>query len=112
MLFFIWAAEDMYKGLHGIEDYGVFDCPDVEEANRTGLEMSEGVIESYGLEKEYYDYDYEEGEEIPLDYSEGTLWEIYKVKDEYVTMGIDRLNSICRRDSDGFIDEYTEEVDF
>ena len=114
MLFYIWAGEDMYQGLHGIEDYGVFDCFDIEDANRRGLEMSEEVIVSYGLEKEYYDcYDeVEDDEDIEFDYGEHTMWEIRKIKDEYVELGEDELNALCRRDPDGFVEKFTEEVDF
>lgn len=109
MLFYIWAAEDSYEGLHGIEDYGVFNCRDVEEAKYRGLEMSLDVIESYGIEDQY---DYEDGDDIDAVCREHTVWEIRKIKDEYSNMTAAELDAICCPDPDSFIEEYTEEVDF
>ena len=112
MLFYIWAAEDYYQGLHGIENYGVFDCRDVTEANNMGLEMSIEVIDSYNLINDYSDYgDWDEDTE-EYDYGDHLLWEIFKIKDEYVNMGAEELNRICRNDPDDFVKKYTEEVDF
>lgn len=111
MLFYIWAAEDMYQGLHGIEDYGVFECKDIEEADYIGCEMSLDVISSYGLECQYYD-DEEEDDDVEYDCREHTVWEVFKIKDEYVDLGINELNALCRQDPKEFVEKFTEEVDF
>ena len=109
MLFYIWAGEDMYEGLHGIENYGVFNCRDGEEAEYQGLEMSLDVIESYGIDDQY---DYEDGDDVDAVCREHTMWEVRKIKDEYVELGEDELNALCCQDPDGFVEKFTEEVDF
>lgn len=52
--YFIWAAEQMYEGLHGIEDRRVVETLSYEDACDWANEMSIGVIESY-CEEEYRD---------------------------------------------------------
>lgn len=105
MLYYIWAAEDSYNGLHGIETYGVYECSDLEEANNTGLELSYQIIENFSSHLYYYN---DEDEEL----GQHTVWEVRKIKDEYSNMTAAELDVICCPDPDGFIEEYTEEVDF
>lgn len=109
MLFYIWAAEDTYQGLHGMENYGVFDCWDREDADNRGLEMSLEVISSYGLEGQY---DCEDGDDIDAVCCEHTLWEVFKIKDEYVDLGVNELDALCCQDPKDFVKKFTEEVDF
>ena len=61
MIFAIHAYEDRYGGLHGIEDW---DFAEAESENDEILaeiaeEMCAAIVESYGLEEEYFD-DYED----------------------------------------------------
>lgn len=52
--YFIWAAEQMYEGLHGIETRRVVENLSYEDACNWANEMSIEVIESY-CEEEYRD---------------------------------------------------------
>ena len=47
MLYFIYAKEGMYEGLHGIYDYGLYDCGSYQEACSIGAELSRKVIDTY-----------------------------------------------------------------
>lgn len=54
MYYFIFAAEDMYRGLHGIYDYDMVECIDYNEACEIGCEMSRYVIDSYIRPEDIY----------------------------------------------------------
>ena len=93
--YFIWAAEDMYSGLHGMETRAVIECPSIEQAYNYAQEMSLDVIESY-CEDEYRDMvnddglDYEDeelaeeafGERLYELKCEHTLWVVIEVDEE------------------------------
>lgn len=65
----IHAYDQMYGGLHGIEDYGVITVDSIEEAEEYGLEMSYDVINSYSdIYKEFEDS--AEADEIERDSDE------------------------------------------
>lgn len=104
MLVFIHAFEEMYQGLHGIEDMRVVEVQSMAEADDWGREMSCGVIESYGLNEEY---GYEEDDE-EMDYREHMAWCVFRIKDEYVGLGEEELERLaCRvHGAEGFIDKY------
>lgn len=48
MRVYIYACDNMYGGLHGIDDYGIFEVADMREADTIGEQLSRDVIESYG----------------------------------------------------------------
>lgn len=48
MRVYIYACDNIYGGLHGMEDYGVFEVANMHEADDIGEEMSRGVLDSYG----------------------------------------------------------------
>ena len=95
--YFIWAGEQMYGGLHGIETRRVVECPSYESACDWAQEMSIEVIESY-CEEEYRDmvddevnqncYDTEDEYEEAFDERlgdlkcENTCWIVTEVDEE------------------------------
>ena len=92
----IYACEDMYHGLHGIEDIGVVEVATIQEADDWGREMSEGVLESFGMEDEYED----EGNWYN-DIGEALEWYVYHINEDVAkdisTEELDRIaNSLGR----------------
>ena len=47
MLYFIYAKEGLYEGLHGVYDYGLYDCDSYKNACDIGAELSREVIDAY-----------------------------------------------------------------
>ena len=99
MYYFIFAAEDMYRGLHGVYDYDMIDCADYDEACQIGCDMSRDVIESYMRPEDVYytpedfcdEYGYDEWDDSyqseyyeALDEACGDFiyYEVYPVKPE------------------------------
>lgn len=109
MRVFVYACEDMYHGLHGIEDMRVVEVDSIEEADEYGMEMSTGVIESYDTLADYEYEDDEDYEEALLDARE---WYVYPIDEEKAkglsTEELDRLAS--RKGCDLFVEEYCGEV--
>ena len=100
MKVFIYATEELYQGLHGIEALEVVEIENLKEAEWIGQEMAESLIVEYGLEDEYE----ESGIEYELNYS------IYAIADEYAGMTIDELNQIAEREGyEDFIAQYCGE---
>lgn len=61
----IHAYENIYGGLHGIENYAVVEVDDLEEAEAYGVEMSIDVINSYhNIIEEFYESAEADGLEI------------------------------------------------
>ena len=100
---FIYACENSYGGLHGIEDMTVTEVSDLKVADEIGRDMSLGVIESYGLAEEY-----EEEDEVEYDTDENTCWEIYKIKDGICISTSELDAECCNLGKEGFIEEYCE----
>ena len=108
--YFIWAGEQMYEGLHGIETRRVVECSSYENACGWAQEMSFEVIESY-CEDEYRDmvddevnrddYDTEDEYEEAFDERlgglkcENTCWIVTEVDEEKAsgisTQELDRM---------------------
>jgi len=120
MKYFLYAAENMYQGLHGIEDYCLIDTDDYDTAVSEAEDMSISVMESYSsimedLEDtaaEVYERDSEEYDEY-LDelMRENTYYIIYVLQDEYEDMTdkevYDKVNELG---IDEFIETYCEEA--
>ena len=49
MLYVIYAADQIYQGLHGMHDYSIYDCDTISEAEDIGIENSIQVINSYSI---------------------------------------------------------------
>ena len=120
--YFIWAAEQMYEGLHGIETRRVVECPSYEDACDWANEMSIEVIESY-CEEEYRDrvddtidfHDYDNGEDywdafddLLCDLkSENTCWIVTEVDEEKASgISTQELDNMFCWDPDGTIEKY------
>lgn len=80
MRVFIYACEQMYGGLHGIEDKRVVEVDSFEEANEYGEEMSRDVIESYDTLGDFDEYEDEEAYEEA--FLENREWHIYPINEE------------------------------
>ena len=106
MRVYIYACETTYGGLHGMNNCGVFEVRDIDEANEIGYDMSEGVIESYGLEDEYFEE--EELEEGLYSIGEYTDWYVCAIDEEKCkNMSIQELDILtARHDYETFIEEY------
>ena len=120
--YFIWAGEQMYEGLHGIETRRVVECPSYESACDWAQEMSFEVIESY-CEDEYRDmvddevnrddYDTEDEYEEAFDERLGGLkcenicWIVTEVDEEKASgISTQELDRMFCWDPDGTIEKY------
>lgn len=120
MKYFIYAAENMYQGLHGMEDYRLIDTDDYDTVVAEAIDMSISVMESYSsimedLEEtaeKVYERDSEEYEDY-LDglMQENTYYVIYALQDEYEDMDDENVyDKVQHLGIDEFIETYCEEV--
>lgn len=111
-LYAIHAFENIYCGLHGIENFLVVECLNDKEAEECAIEMSYEVMDSYNrVDEELLDYigiDYddidnhiEEYEEVR---AENTAYEVWEVKD--TMKSLDELNELFYNDTEDFIEKY------
>ncbi|MBR4314330.1 MAG: hypothetical protein IKP66_05415 [Lachnospiraceae bacterium] len=120
MKYFIYAAENMYQGLHGMEDYRLIDTDDYDTAVAEAIDMSISVMEDYSsimedLEDtaaEMYERDSEEYDEYLDELTrENTYYIIYTLKDEYKDMTDEEMyNKVYQSSVDTFIETYCEEA--
>lgn len=96
------VVEDIYQGLHGIEEIGLFDLPDNLTKEKIEKDCNEycspivgDLIISYGLEEEY------EGEECWSGY-----WTCYKIRDDVKLSEWALDNELSMMGFDLFADEY------
>ena len=110
MRVFVYACEDTYHGLHGIEDMRVVEVESVEEANEYGMEMSGDIIESYDTLGDFDDYDNEEDYEEA--FFESREWYIYPIDEEKAKdISTDELNKLaCNLGHEYFIRDYCDEM--
>ena len=99
---FIYACEDFYGGLHGIEDMTVTEVSDLKAADEIGRDMSLGVIESYSIREKYGE------EDVEYDGDEGSCWEIYKIREDISISTRDLDAECCRLGKEYFIKQYCE----
>ena len=98
MKVFIYATEGIYQGLHGVEALEVTEVDNLKEAGYYAVEMALDLIDDYGLEEEYEEFEPE------LNYS------IYAIADEYLGVSITDLNDIAEREGhEDFIRDYCGE---
>lgn len=97
MVVMIYAYENIFCGLHGINTGGVFEVKNEAEANDIGESMAYDVIESYG--HIFEDYDSEEVEE-------GIEWEVWPIRDNTGLSVRELDREFARLGRDLFIDEY------
>lgn len=102
--YLIVTQEDMYQGEHGIEDWTIEDCANVQEAFAIGREMSLDLIDSYDG---FYN-SYKENAEYWADQEEedGKFLSI-EAREEYIANAIeeqreDAVYCMCWKLSDKF----------
>ena len=101
MKVFIYAYEDYYGGLHGINDMCVCDVDSLNEIDKRGACMAQEVVDSYS-------YLFEDECDDEDDDSISLCWEAYKIKDD-VTLSINELDKICNKLGNKlFIEEYCD----
>lgn len=121
----IWAIrayDEFYSGLHGMENYEIFEGTE-EEADECGREMSYEVIESYSdiydsleddvkqyCEEEGFDYD-ENGEEVEdireEVYGADTAWDIHELDvTKLPTLDFNELDNMFYNNPDEFLELY------
>lgn len=110
MRVFIYACEDMYHGLHGIEDMRVVEVGSIEEADEYGMEMSGDVIDTYDTLGDFEEFEDEEAYEEA--FLEAREWYIYPIDEEKAKgKSTEELGKIASEwGSDWFIKEYCGEV--
>lgn len=119
MKYFIYAAEDMYQGLHGMEDYLLIDS-DYDTAVAEAENLSMSVMESYpsimedieDTAKEVYEKDSEEYDDYLNELiRENIYYIIYALQDEYEDMDEDEVyHKVQQLGIDEFIETYCEEA--
>lgn len=103
MRVFVYAYENIYCGLHGINSMGVFEVDDLDEANDIGKELSYEVIESFSGVFDSYD---------EIEVQEGVEWEVYRIRSEFDNKSTHELDHICATlDVESFVEEYCEHED-
>ena len=110
MRVFIYACENTYQGLHGIEDMRVVEVSSVEEANEYGMEMSRDVIETYDTLGDFEEFEDEEAYEEA--FLEAREWYVYLIDEEKAKgKSTEELDEIASEwGSDWFIEEYCGEM--
>lgn len=112
MRVFIYACEDFYEGLHGVNTYGVVEVDNLKEINDYGREWSEEIIDSYNCIENYCD-DYEDidSEDYYDICIEHLMWSAWKIRDD-VTESTSDLDAIAAKIGDeAFVEEYCEELE-
>ena len=102
--YLIVAQEDMYRGEHGIEDWTIEDCANVQEAVAIGREMSLDLIDSYG---EFYNSFKENAECWADQEEEDGKFLSAEAREEYIANAIeeqreDAVYYMCWKLSDTF----------
>ena len=123
MKIFIYACENFYGGLHGIEDYYIdeFETYNRRIISDIGMKLSQDVIEKYiNVDEDYLDYngaeDFDSEDDYYEAYSEAVNehieWYDYKIKDEFNDIPIKDLEEIVATVTgpQSFIKEYCEEI--
>lgn len=125
MLYVIYAAENIYGGLHGLYDYSICDCDSLDEALEIGYENSLEVINSYGciyeeLEEELQEYidsaddtfSEEAVEKLRAEiYNEDVDYNFWKIKEEILEeYSIEEMEEMLYADPEFFIEEYCEDI--
>ena len=96
-IYLIHAFEDMYSGLHGIEDYALLETNSIKSVEAEGREMSLEVMESYSsIGEELYAQAYDQASAEGFDedsmefdgiledcYNENIAYEYWKLSDEH-----------------------------
>ena len=120
MKYFIYAAEGVYQGLHGIEDYRLIDVDDYDTAATYGEELSMSVMEDYSVIEEdleesaaeMYERDSEEYDDyLNMLIRENIYYIIYALRDEYADMTEEEVcDKIYQSSINTFIETYCEEA--
>ena len=118
MLYVIHAADAIYGGLHGMEDWSIWQCNSEEEAVEIAIENSIEIINSFSciyeeLETEIEDNIFDDMSEDDIEQLRSdiyrndidyNLWEIDKdIAKEY---DIDILEIMLNEDPEDFIEKY------
>ena len=118
MLYLIHAADQIYTGLHGLEDWFITDCVSEDVAWEEAEEASLDIINSYSGIKETLDDDIESWrddnmseddlEELIYDiYHEDILAEVWKINEESIKgLSLHELDILLDRDPEEFIEKY------
>lgn len=119
-LYAIHAFENVFGGLHGVEDYAVVEVQDEKEVYNIATEMSYQVIDGFegmimeaeGWEEDAINEGLEENTDEFWDYiaelrSEDIAYSIYKLKE--TNESLEALNEQLLSDPEEFLEKYTIE---
>ena len=119
-LYVVYAADELYQGLHGLEDWSIWECEDENEALNIGYENSIQIINSYSCIYEQLDQDIkdymedgknwseEDIDQLTMDiYDEDTYYNVWEI-DEDITKEYDVniLEKMLIDDPEDFIKTY------
>ena len=111
MIFAIRAYDQIFGGLHGIEDFEVIEARDRDEAYEYGANMSRDLIESYWNEFESYYEDEAYAQDIDEDddefydewINETTACDVYEVCLDDDDVDLITLNQEFNEDWQAFV---------
>lgn len=118
MKFFIHAFDQTYEGFEGKYIDDIIEADTIEEVEQYGRDLAADVILDYGLGDDLYDeimeqYEDEFSDEFQEAFAERIAeesgWEIYRIKDEFADMEIEKLNRIYSSiGMSSFVEEYCD----
>ena len=121
MLYVIHAFDAIYGGLHGMEDWSIWDCKNYVEAESIAWENSLEIINSFSCIYEELETEVEENidddmsesdiEELHHDiYKEDIAYDIWKIDEDIAKeYDINILENMLNNDPEDFIEKYCKE---
>lgn len=119
MIVAIWAFENTYGGLHGIENHRIVEVEDVKVAEEWAADDSREVMESYGdiisdfrveAEAEGLDDGSDEFEAyVDECINDNIGYQIWEVVDRYAT--IEQMQEDFYNSTDEFVKEHCREIE-
>jgi hypothetical protein len=120
MLYVIYAAENQFQGLHGIEDFRIEDCENDNAAADIGEEMSLELINDFSCVYSILEEDYEESinddmtekekDEIHTEiYNDDIYYSYWKIKEDICkNYTVDLLEEMLEEDLENFVKNFCE----
>ena len=125
MLYVIYAAENIYGGLHGMCDYSIYDCDSLDEVREIGYENGLEVINTYGCICEDLEEELQESIDLADDtlseeaveelraeiYNEDVDYNFWKIKEEIAgEYSVKEMEEMLYNDPEYFIEKYCEDI--
>ena len=105
MLYAIYAYEETFGGLHGINSYAVIEASSQDEAEIVAAEMSRDIIDSYEYMLNLYDEEEDDEEDYIDAVEENIAYEVYPFITE-TTKSLDELNDEFQKNPNEILEKY------